>query len=367
MSPSAPGILLTILTCVSVTLLPRVAAAQKTQYCRQVQARAASDAGLLMTPRVLVQGIRFPRGGQQLDAGPTTEEGFQLRTGLAFSPIDFFKGQGVLRVGDADCERHEASVRLESVLARGTDDARLPALREQVSFLRAHAEDWRAFAAKAATRLSQRIITVVEYTNVQRFVDALERKVVQVEGQANQLSARLPKGPATSSTAALGALGTDYYQQAMRFEHEASRVRQLDDWKLQITGGVIPQTPADWYGTLELSFSLGGLVRDSNEDAYIDARSNELRYAPEGVATRLEQFRAEANAALEQARRELELLQHSLEVIRATRTALETTEAESVAQARDMLAIEQLSVESDAIFLRALVDALSSLVARAQG
>ncbi len=357
---------LTILTCLAVTCSTSLATAQTTAYCRQVRAKAASEAGVLMTPRVLVQGIRFPSGNQQLDSGPTTDNGYQLRTGLAFSPIDFYKGRGMLRVGEADCERHEASVRLEEVLARGTDDARLPALREQAQYLRTHADEWRGFAGKAASRLSQRIITVVEYTNVQRFLDALERKVVQVEGQAKQLEARLPRTAAAAQTP-LPALGAQYFQEAMRFEHETSRLRQLDDWKVQITGGVIPQAPTDWYGSLELSFSLGGLVRGAHERAYIDARSSELRYSPEGVATRLQQFRAEASAALEQAQRELDLIQHSLEVIRATRLALEATEAESVAQARDMLAIEQLSVESDAVFLRALVDALASLVARAQG
>jgi hypothetical protein len=85
------------------------------------------------------------------------------------------------------------------------------------------------------------------------------------------------------------------------------------------------------------------------------------------VETRLAQFRAQAAAALEQARRDLGLVDHSLEVLRATRLALEQSEAESAAQARDLIALEQVSVESDSIYLRSFVGALESLLARARG
>jgi len=386
---SARGLLCISSLCVSLlsSLLPAVAAAQDSSYCRQVRARAASDADLLMTPRVMVQGIHFPRG--QFDPDATTRNGYQLRTGLTFSPLDFYKGQGVLRTGDADCRRHEASLELDDVLGHATETARLSALREQSQFLRTRTEDWRALGAKAAARLSQRIITVVEFTSLQRSIDTLEHKLVAVEGEAGQLQARqlgaagtFPSAAAnTAGSAAAGtagsaaaspavpvpALASQYYREAMRFEQEASKVRRLDDWKLQITGGVVPLQPVDWYGTLELSFSLGGLVKGEHEQRYLEGRSEDLRFAREGVETRLAQFRAQTAAALEQARRDLGLVEHSLEILRATRLALEQSEAESAAQARDLLAIEQVSVESDSIFLRSFLGALESLAARARG
>jgi hypothetical protein len=387
---SARGLLCISLLCISLpsSFLPAVAAAQDSPYCRQVRARAASDADQLMTPRVMVQGIHFPRGSQQFDSGATTRNGYQVRTGLTFSPLDFYKGQGVLRIGDADCRRHEASQELDEVLGHATDTARLSALREQSQFLRTRTEDWRALGAKAAARLSQRIITVVEFTNLQRSIDTLEHKLVAVEGEAGQLEARqlgatgtFPSAAASttgstaptrgtspaSAPAPVPALASQYYREAMRFEQEASKVRKLDDWKLQITGGVVPLEPVDWYGTLELSVSLGALVKGEHEQRYIESRSEDLRFARGGVETRLAQFRAQTAAALEQARRALGLVEHSLEILRATRLALEQSEAESAAQARDLLAIEQVSVESDSIFLRSFLGALESLAARARG
>lgn len=357
--------------------------AQPSPYCKHVRARASSEADSLMTPRLMVQGIHFARGAELSDAFPVTGDGYQLRTGLSFSPVDFYKGRSVLRAGDADCERHEAAVALDDLLGHSTEAARLAALLEQGQFLRARSEDWRGLAARAASRLSQRIITVVEFTSIQRSIDSIEHKLIQVEGEAEQLKARqlrgsgmLPgSGPLAGGLLAGAAeprtsvpeLASRYYRESMRFEREGSRQRQLDSWKLQVTGGVIPQNPVDWYGTLELSFSLGALIRGEHERRYLEGRSEDLRYARDGVETRLAQFRAQTAAALNQARRDLGLVDHSLEVLRATRLALEQSEAESAAQARDLIALEQVSVESDSIYLRRFVGALESLVERARG
>jgi hypothetical protein len=379
MLPSARSVLLTLFSCLFSGLVPALAVAQQTPYCKQVRARAASDADYLMTPRVIVQGLHFPHGSELADSGPVLGSGYQLRTGLTFSPVDFYKGRGVLRAGDADCKRHEASVALDDVLGHATESARLSALLQQGEFLRTHTEDWRSISARAAARLSQRIITVVDFNSVQRSIDTLEHKLVQVEGEAEQLKARqlrvsgmLPSGnglgsPKPGEAAPVPDLASEYFRQSMRYERETSQVRKMDDWKLQVSGGVIPLYPVDWYGTVELSFSLGALVRGQHEERYIEGRSEDLRYARDGVETRLAQFRAQASAALEQARRDLGLVDHSLEVLRATRLALEQSEAESAAQARDLIAIEQVSVESDSVFLRSFVSALETLMARARG
>jgi len=379
MLPSARSVLLTLFSCLFSSLVPSLAVAQQTPYCKQVRARAASDADYLMTPRVIVQGLHFPHGSELADSGPVLGSGYQLRTGLTFSPVDFYKGRGVVRAGDADCKRHEASVALDDALGHSTESARLSALLQQGEFLRGHAEDWRNISARAAARLSQRIITVVDFNSVQRSIDTLEHKLVQVAGEAEQLKARqlrvsgmLPSGKGLGAAQAADTppvpdLASEYFRQSMRYERETSGVRQMDDWKLQITGGVIPLYPVDWYGTVELSFSLGALVRGQHEERYIEGRSEDLRYARDGVETRLAQFRAQTSAALEQARRDLGLVDHSLEVLRATRLALEQSEAESAAQARDLIAIEQVAVESDSVFLRSFVGALETLMARARG
>lgn len=384
---SVRSMLFLLMTYLPGSLFVARPAAAETPYCEQARARAASDAALLMSPRLLVTALRFPRGSQLLDAGAVTSDGFQLRTGFAFSPVDFYKGQTTLRIGEADCARHAALMELDVVLTRGTRDARWAALEQQVQYLKARSEEWRALRDRAAQRLSQRVITVVEFTNVQRFIDTLEHKLVQVEWDAHQLAATRPhsatppklpgtagavspeatSAPLPSSAPSVPTLASRYFDSESRFEREASTLRRFDAWRLQVTGGVVPQTPVDWYGAIELSFNLGGLIRSTHEEQYLEARARAIEEGTDGVDAKLEQLRAEAAAALGRARRDLDLVQHSLEVIRATRSALETSEAESVAHARDMLAIEQMSIESNSVYLNALVTALESLVTRARG
>src|SRR6187402_458288 len=100
MLPPVRGMLLSVSIGVTASLAPALSSARDTPYCRQVRARAESDADLLMMPRVLAQGIRFPRGTAQLDSGPTTDEGYQLRTGLSFPLSDFYTGRATLRLGN---------------------------------------------------------------------------------------------------------------------------------------------------------------------------------------------------------------------------------------------------------------------------
>jgi hypothetical protein len=330
------------------------ARADEAPYCRKAHARAASDAALLMAPRFVLQGIRFPSTGQ-LDIGLTTGTGYQARAALTFSPLDLYRGLRVLRVGDADCLQHETSGGIERILAQGTDAARLVALREQVTFLNQHREEWRAVRSRAEERLSARVVTLVEFDEVRRQADALEHKLVETHGEASEIEARRPDPPRGS----LGALAREYAERSLAAEREIWSLRALDAWQVQLTGGVIPIRPVDWYGVAEVSFNLGGLVRPQHEDAYMAAKTDELRDARYELGARLRDFRNQVAAAVEQARRDLEVADRQVVFLENTRVALEKSDAQSVAQARDVVTIEELSVQSDAVFLRALVGALS--------
>src|SRR5262245_41274074 len=110
-----------------LALVARRADAEESAYCRKVEARAGSDASLLMWPRLMLQGIRFPRS-PQIDLGPTVGSGLQARVAMSYSPLDLYKGTRVLRIGEADCKQHEASSDVQDILEHGLDEARLSAL-----------------------------------------------------------------------------------------------------------------------------------------------------------------------------------------------------------------------------------------------
>ncbi len=315
-----------------------------------------------MSPRVFVQGVKFPNNGQ-LDAGVIAGSGYQMRAGLSFSPVDFYRGLDVLRVAEADCDRHGSADAIQVVLAQGSARARLIGLRAQGAYLRAHREEWHALSDKAATRLAERVITMAEFDSLRQYADILERKLVQAEGDANQLasnSARLPREP-------LSTLDRSYAERAMRFEEAQSDLRKLDAWQLQLTGGVIPQEPVDWFGLAELSFNLGGFVRYHQEGRYLDARGDELRHADYELESQLSEFRAQTTAALEEARRDLTVVEHDVAILARTREILDKSEVGSVAHARDTLTIQQIVAEADGVYLQGNITGLVSLLEGTDG
>jgi hypothetical protein len=330
------------------------ARAEESAYCRRVQARAAGDAAILQWPRAVVQGIRFPSDGR-VDVGPTAADRTQVRAALAFSPLDFYRGIRVRRVGDADCSQHETSGEIERLLEHGTDAARLAALREQAAYLDGHRDEWRAVVARAQERLAARIVTLLEFDDVRRLADVLEHKLVATRGEMSQLAATSPEAPRES----LESLARRYFEQTMSAEQERSALRALDPWQVQVTGGVVPLGRVDWYGVAEVSFNLGAFSHARHEEEYLDARAAELRETRYELGARLKELGARAAAAVDEARSDLEVAEKQLAFALTTRAALEKSDAPGAANARDALAIEEVSVQSDVVFLRALVRALS--------
>jgi hypothetical protein len=347
-----------MLACVTLALLAASpAAAQESPYCRRVRARAASDASLLMAPRVALQGIRFPQSGQ-VDVGLTVGNGYQARAALSFSPLDFYKGLGVLDEGAADCAEHEVALEVDGTLREGTDRARLSALQAKIQYLTAHRDEWRAVAALGATRLAEHTITLVEFEELRQRVADLEHRLIQAEGEAAEIDARSPARARSN----VGQLAREYLDVADRRERAQAHVRRLDPWQLQVTGGVIPQQPVDWYGLAELSFNLGGFSRSAQETRHAEARMDEVVHAPYEIEARVDRFRSEAEASLDRARRELEAAERDLGVLAGVHEALEKSEAANVAHWRDTIAVEQLAAESEVTFFRALIASLTTLL-----
>jgi hypothetical protein len=352
---------------IALVVLPAVvcvgeARAEGEPYCEKVRARASADAALLMSPRLYVQGIKFPSSGQ-IDVGVTSGAGYQLRTGLAFSPLDFYRGVDTLRVADADCDQHDAEEAVRTLLSEGIARARVTALRAEVAYLEGRGAQWRGLFDEAATRLSERVITLVEFDSLRRSVGALEHKLVQAEGEANQIAASSTPLPPTP----LSALDRSYSERAMRFERAQSALRSLGAWQFQFNGGVIPVAPVDWYGVAEVSFILGDVVRSHQEQRYLEARKEELAHANYEIESETRRFRAQVVSAIDEARRDLAIVEHDVTVLASTREILEKSDAQNIIQARDTLTVQQIAEEADGAFLRADLAALAMLLEDAHG
>ena len=332
------------------------ARAEESPYCAKVRARAEADASLLFAPTLQAQGIKFPNNGT-IDAGVTVGRDYQLRAGATWSPLDFYKGFRVLDVGDADCERHEAALNVQEALAFGIDLGRLPALEKQDRFLESKRPTWEQHLAAAEQRLEAHVASLLEVNEVRARGAELARKHAQVKGELERL--RLRGVPAQRG--ALGSLVAAADERSMRYEREVKHVRSLDAWDLRVTGGVVPHSGGDFFGVVQLGFNLGAFSRNAAESRYLTARAEELRGARYEAREGVRRLREQARSAVQQARRELEILDKQAARVEQGRALLEGSEAPNAPQARTVIELESIFLESDRVFLTALVEELSRL------
>jgi len=319
------------------------AAAQTSPYCNKVRERAADDAALLMSPRVVLQGLRFPSSGQLYDSS-VVGRGFQPRAGLAFSATSLYKGLGVLQLGDAACREEVARVALEAGLAVGDGSARQAGLTAQVAYLETHGADVEATVARAGARFSERTITLLEFNDLRAGVSALELKLAHARGELRKLDEELAGAPFHRSVA---GLEHDYERSAVALAEAEGRVRAADPWDLHVAAGVIPLSPVDWYGVVELGFNLGGVTRGGHAERYARARAEEVEHAPYEPGARVERQGAVLAAALEQAEAELAVVERDLHRLTQARDTLENSEAPNVLHQRERVALEQIALEAE--------------------
>lgn len=353
---------LTGLALAAASLAPAAAHAQDSAYCRRVRAEAASEAARLMTPRLVLQGLRFPSGLSGLPltgADGAGSDPFQARAGLAFEPLELVKGVELLRAAEEDCEAQAARVELEGYAEHGEEAARLPALRAQVAFLREQEQRWKALVTTQEQAFAGHAITVFELNQVRHRALLLERRLAQATGEAERLAARgyrLPQAP-------VPVVADRWRRHALLLEGQRAGVRGLSAWNLRFTGGVVASSQApDWYGLAEFSVHLGAFAQDGFDRRALQARADELRTEQGGVERRATEVEAHLRLLAAQARQELSLVEEQLSSLGATRASLERAEAPNATWAAALLATDELLAEAERAYLAALVEALSTLL-----
>lgn len=358
---------LAILTaCASIALVavPSGARAEETSYCRKVRARATGDAALLFAPTVQAQAIRFPTGaGGTIDAGPTSGSGFQARASLSWSPLDFYRGFGVMRTGDADCERGDAQMTAQRLLHYGEDYGRLHAHRAQAAFLVSRESDVAAIVAKSEERLANHVTSLLDTNELKARASELERKKVFSRSEVSRLEAR----GVDSYRGDISRLVADVEAKTMKFEREASHLHKLDGWDLRVTGGVVPHDQPQVFGYVQLGFNTGTFARIASESTYLDARAEELRKARYELRDQLERFQGQLRAMASDARGQRAIVASRISALSAARQALVSSESPNAPHAMAVLDLEILTAEAENVFLTTLISELSTLEDQSHG
>ena len=332
---------------------------EESSYCRKVRARAQRDAALLLWPKLMAEAVRFPSLAEGL--GPTLGgTGVQVRLGASISLIDIVRGARLGAAADAECELHEVSEVLRSSLLQSADEATQASLDGQVAFLRAHRQEWEALLEQAGDRLDAGVITIIELEALRRAVIELERKLALSAGEAERLGHTLGRSTPAS---AWGPLARRYVEGAMGLERHAEGARALGALHVGLTGGVIPgfDRPSEWFGLFVISYQLGGLFGMPASRRYLEARQEELEHADEELPAKASQVQLEVGAKTAKAWRELQVVEGALATTTMTLEALAGSSATIAEHARATVRLEQVSLESDRIYLSTLIERLSCL------
>jgi hypothetical protein len=268
-------------------------------------------------------------------------------------------------VSDADCDAHEAWASIDRALTNASDVPAVSAYRAQTAYLDGRRAEWQALQERARQRLKAGLITAVEFAELWRSAEILERKSEEARGMA----ARLQASGVQPGREPVDALVNTYLQSEKALERQISGLKSLDAWSFKVLGGGIPSSDRTlgWFGWAEISYNFGALFRDHQERHYLSARSAELSSAVYEYPSRIRELKRQIGARIVQARRELSVVEKHLLFLADTRMVLDGVETPNTAQERDALMVEQYSAESDRVFLQAMIDGLTTLIKRDHG
>lgn len=338
------------------------AASTASSYCRKVQARTAGEAALHFAPTLQVQGIQFPQTGT-IDAGVTIGRGLQMRAGLSFSLLDFYRGFRLLRAGDADCDQHAALLDVEQLFTHLEELGRLAALRDEAAVLEGANAALAELSATNDERLRAGIITLGQALELRTRIAEIARRRVHVAGEIERLAA--------NDLAVAGAplaLTARADRAIVRYEREISHLRTLDAWTLSVAGGVVPHAEGvDSFAVLQLGFNVGGIARYVYEARYLAARQEELRSARYELHENARRFRAQLAALITRSRRELALVEDRRSSLRSIRAALDQADARSAPHALALVRIDLILLDAEAAYLTRLVDELANVAEGTRG
>ncbi len=210
-------------------------------------------------------------------------------------------------------------------------------------------------------RFAARNATLIELEEVRAASATLDRQRVHVAAEI----ARIEATGIADYRGSIPALVQKINDKSMTLEREASHVRSLDAWTVNITAGYLPPVygpgTSDVFGVVQLGYNLGGPWHDAAETRYLGARSEELKTARYELGHDLEMLRSNVKVAGAEAAHQLDIVSKRVTELTEVRSLLEGSEVASAAHRLDRVDLELIAMQSERVYLAAFVRELSRL------
>lgn len=321
-------------------------------YCSRAREASKSTASLLLGPRVVLQGIKYPQGGDlQLglySALPQT----QARAFVEYSLTRAYQGLISLQLGDADCHRQQFAQPLEEAVHVATDQGKRAALAVEIAFLDDTEPTIERLESEAEARQRAGVSTLVELADVHALASALRA----LRNDAREELTRLDAMAVPEPTGPLAHLTDDYRRATMDLEQLGSRIRQVAPWGVSVAGGVAATTQknVDWFGTVEVSYNLGGLVQASAEREFLSARARELESATYELSHQARALDAALAKSTDVLKKQIAVVEASARALRGEAAALEPLSAPNQMHLSSVIKLRLLAADAQLVYLHGL-------------
>ncbi len=356
-STRCPVFLVSVAVCLLVVGAATEAGAQSPS-CDALRAQADSRSALLFSPSATLQVVRVPGGTDLTGSGDLLGPDTQVCAGLAFSPIDAYRGSLVQRRARAGCGRIRALESIEPALQQAAAYGRAGALRAQAEFLKAARPELDRLLHDAERRMQRRIVTVLEVGEIRRRRLRLLRQHVEARQELAGLEQR---GMEPVLDTSLSGAVDDYGASALADYGAESRLRKADAWQVQLRGGVVPGSDVDWFGVVSVGYRFGGLWQGRAEERYQSARRAELDRSNRELRRRAERFSSAMAESARLLREELVLVEQELALISDEVERVESASTGRTQQLLAVLALDRIELSARQVFLVELIEARAAV------
>jgi len=343
-------------TALAATLAaaPAQAAPDSSAACERLRAEARSEAVVLYAPRVVVEGARVPVVVDASSAAATPSQGPQGRVSLALSPVDMLRGRAVERVAGAECGRLGWADRIEDVVTQGDRYGRLEAARAEEAYLRESMPRIDALVVDAEARLERQLTTALEVDDLRARRIRLRRTLAERHEERAVLE---EMGSPRATPAELAAASAGYRRATLAVDRGRADLRRLGAWQVGLRAGVAAADEADWFGVVEVSYSLGGPWQRGADRRALAARDAELTRDDRELTARLARFTRAMEQSAEALAAELSALDAEIAVRTADRDRLAALDGDRGRQLRVRAEVDLIELGGRRVFLDTLAAA----------
>jgi hypothetical protein len=297
--------------------------------------------------------MKLPTAGVTSDGsdGAFGEED-QVRAVASYSLADARRGRLTRVRGEVACVNAEATRGLELYARTALLAPRARALQSALSGVSAELERVERIEERTRAKFDARVIGIGDLDRVHHAAGVVRATVHQMKHDLAEIE---PLLAGTSAERSPESLIRSFRDSAIDVARTESRLRSAHAWDIGARAGVVVAPVREYFGVLEVSYSLGQPFQSAAESRYRRARRDELLSEEEPLIAAARAAEGARAAVISSAGEELVELERELAFLKRTREAFQSSEAEQTLLQIDEIELREIAGNLRRAYLQTLL------------